>query len=236
MGHACSGGSLYKNHGTCLKGMLVEGRIDKGGAEDFLHAVHLIDYSDVLPDATLRLELSKVKVRLCALRAKPEEVALFCATDESTLRVILSPTPRPNPRPYPDSDPEPCAHVAQVPMWIFTASTSEHATRCMDRVGVVDLPWRGIIDTRTCKLETKHSRSSFEAAMAAAGVSEPSACVFCDDSVKNINAAKEVGWRTVLVGLTDCNHRPARGSNVLRPMRTWRRFATCATAVPELFS
>jgi len=174
--------SLYKNHGTCLKGMLVEGRIDKGGAEDFLHAVHLIDYSDVLPDATLRLELSKVKV----------------------------------------------------PMWIFTASTSEHATRCMDRVGVVDLPWRGIIDTRTCKLETKHSRSSFEAAMAAAGVSEPSACVFCDDSVKNINAAKEVGWRTVLVGLTDRDtgariECPAADAHVasLRDLRT---------AVPELFS
>jgi putative hydrolase of the HAD superfamily/pyrimidine and pyridine-specific 5'-nucleotidase len=32
---------------------------------------------------------------------------------------------------------------------------------------------------------------------------EPRACVFADDSVKNIKAAKEVGWRTVLVGLYD---------------------------------
>ena len=90
-----------------------------------------------------------------------------------------------------------------VPAWIFTASTAEHASRCLERVGIGSLPWKGIIDTRSCKLETKHSRSSFEAAMKIAGVTEPSSCVFCDDSVKNIRAAKAVGWRTVLVGLYD---------------------------------
>ena len=90
-----------------------------------------------------------------------------------------------------------------VPSWIFTASTSEHAKRCLERVGIGALPWRGVIDTRSCKLETKHSPSSFEAAMREAGVSDPRRCVFCDDSVKNIKAAKAVGWRTVLVGLYD---------------------------------
>ena len=65
------------------------------------------------------------------------------------------------------------------------------------------MPWRGVIDTRSCELETKHPRSSFEAAMRIAGVSDPAACVFCDDSVKNIVAAKQVGWRTVLIGLYD---------------------------------
>ena len=56
---------------------------------------------------------------------------------------------------------------------------------------------------QVCKLETKHSPSSFEAAMAFAGVVEPTACVLLDDSVKNIRAAKAMGWSTVLVGLTD---------------------------------
>ena len=39
--------------------------------------------------------------------------------------------------------------------------------------------------------------------MRLAGVLDPKACVFCDDSVKNIIAAKAIGWRTVLVGLND---------------------------------
>ena len=36
--------NLYKTHGTCLKGLLVEGRIDAAGVEDFLHEVHQISY------------------------------------------------------------------------------------------------------------------------------------------------------------------------------------------------
>ena len=142
---------LYKTHGTCLKGMLVEGIIDDAGVEDYLTKVHDIDYSDIGADPELRATLAKVRA----------------------------------------------------PSWIFTASTREHALRCMTKLGVADLPWREIIDTRSCKLETKHARSSFEAAMKVANVSDPAACVFCDDSVKNIKAAKAIGWRTVLVGDRD---------------------------------
>ena len=39
--------------------------------------------------------------------------------------------------------------------------------------------------------------------MRVAGVEDARACVFCDDSVKNIVAAKAIGWRTVLVGKKD---------------------------------
>jgi len=144
--------------------------------------VHLIDYSDIVPDLPLREELAKLKT----------------------------------------------------PAWIFTASTSEHARRCLERVGIGDLPWKGVIDTRSCSLETKHSRSSFEAAMKIADVSDPTTCVFCDDSVKNIKAAKAVGWRTVLVGLYErdsgkriiCAEADAHIAS-LHGLRS---------AVPELFS
>lgn len=142
---------LYKEHGTCLKGLLEEKILDSAGVEDFLHQVHLIDYEDISPDSSLRSMLERLSA----------------------------------------------------PSWIFTASTREHAQRCMTKVGILDLDWRGIIDTRSCKLETKHSESSFKAAMYAASVTDPSTCIFCDDSVKNIKAAKEIGWRTVLVGLHD---------------------------------
>ena len=53
---------LYKTHGTCLKGLLVEGLIDTKGVEDFLHSVHQIDYSDIHSDPTLRGELSRLCV------------------------------------------------------------------------------------------------------------------------------------------------------------------------------
>ena len=101
--------ALYKQHGTCLKGMLAEGIMTEDGAEDFLIKVHEIDYSDIAPD--------------------PKLVA--------TLGGLMAPT------------------------WVFTASTREHAQRCLARVGLTDaVAWRGIVDTRTCKLETKHSRDT----------------------------------------------------------------------------
>jgi putative hydrolase of the HAD superfamily/pyrimidine and pyridine-specific 5'-nucleotidase len=59
--------------------------------------------------------------------------------------------------------------------------------------------FEGIVDTRTCKLESKYSRSAFEAAMAAAGVSDPTRCILLDDSINNIKMAKEVGFVTILV-------------------------------------
>lgn len=40
--------------------------------------------------------------------------------------------------------------------WVFTASTVVHATKCMECVGIADL-FEGIVDTRTCKLESKYS-------------------------------------------------------------------------------
>jgi hypothetical protein len=141
--------------------------------------------------------------------------------------------------------------------FVFTASTKEHATRCLARVlgdaALVDTLFAGLIDTRTCGLATKvrktpswprswanfnflslyprgntwanlhrlgqpntllatkHAPASFEAAMAAAGVPRDPAtgafaaaavagCVLLDDSVRNIQRAKAMGWRTVLVG------------------------------------
>ena len=169
--------ALYKKHGTCLKGLLVEGRIDRGGTEEFLREVHDISYEDISPDPPLRAELANLTS----------------------------------------------------PAWVFTASTSEHANRCLDRLGLAGLPWRGVIDTRSCELETKHSTHSFLRAMEYVGLlSLPPAgesdgngngstrlsddeaiaaasvhagrCLLIDDSVKNIVTAKKMGWCTVLIG------------------------------------
>ena len=93
---------------------------------------------------------------------------------------------------------------------VFTAGTHEHAKRCMHALGLGDrLRLQGIVDVRACNFETKHSSSSFEAALARARACDPSLshedCILCDDSERNIQRAKAMGWTTVLVG-------PARGS------------------------
>jgi putative hydrolase of the HAD superfamily/pyrimidine and pyridine-specific 5'-nucleotidase len=89
------------------------------------------------------------------------------------------------------------------PRWVFTAAPKEHAERCLARVGIPAELFLGIIDCHACNLQTKHSPASFRVAMEIAGVTDPGACLLCDDSVKNIEAAKRMGWRTVLVGKTD---------------------------------
>ena len=150
--------ALYKEHGTCLKGMLAEGIISDGLVEDYLEKVHDIDYSDIDPDPAVRDVISR------------------CVTKDRR--------------------------------FVFTASTKEHASRCLARVlapSTVDDLFSVIVDTRTCKLDTKHSPASFAAAMDAAGVpsdvraSGPAACILLDDSVTNIKCAKQMGWTTVLV-------------------------------------
>lgn len=86
-----------------------------------------------------------------------------------------------------------------IPKYIFTASVKDHAQRCLKALGIDDL-FVDIIDVKSCNLATKHSTESFEAAMRIAGVTNPESCVFLDDSTKNIEAAREVGWRAFLVG------------------------------------
>jgi FMN phosphatase YigB (HAD superfamily) len=91
--------------------------------------------------------------------------------------------------------------------FVFTASTKEHASRCLAKVFspmTADDLFTTIVDTRVCELETKHHESSFRKAMAACNVppTEGQKCILLDDSVTNIKKAKAMGWTTVLVGKT----------------------------------
>lgn len=92
-----------------------------------------------------------------------------------------------------------------IPKYIFTASVSHHAIRCIKALGIDDL-FVDVIDCKKCNLETKHSHHSFRLAMEIARVDIPELCLFFDDSVKNIRAANEMGWRSVLVGRINRDH------------------------------
>lgn len=87
-----------------------------------------------------------------------------------------------------------------IPRYIFTASVAAHARRCLQALGIEEYFPAIIIDCKQCDLETKHSLHSFHKAMEIAGVQDPQACLFLDDSITNIEAARRVGWRAILVG------------------------------------
>jgi pyrimidine 5'-nucleotidase len=70
-----------------------------------------------------------------------------------------------------------------VKRWIFTASSREHAMRCLKRVGIEDL-FEGIIDCRAVNQVTKHDPEAFRIAMEMAGAKDPSRCMLLDDSVQ----------------------------------------------------
>eukprot|EP00526_Cylindrotheca_closterium_P015746 CAMPEP_0113621472 /NCGR_PEP_ID=MMETSP0017_2-20120614/10973_1 /TAXON_ID=2856 /ORGANISM="Cylindrotheca closterium" /LENGTH=265 /DNA_ID=CAMNT_0000531219 /DNA_START=58 /DNA_END=855 /DNA_ORIENTATION=- /assembly_acc=CAM_ASM_000147 len=89
---------------------------------------------------------------------------------------------------------------------VFTASIQEHATRCMQALGIYDsfivknqFP---IIDVRSVNFYTKHDVEALEFAqkIVQCPVDYSSRCILVDDSQTNIRVAKQAGWQTVLVG------------------------------------
>ncbi|KAF4658047.1 hypothetical protein FOZ61_005884 [Perkinsus olseni] len=85
-----------------------------------------------------------------------------------------------------------------VPTWVLTVGPMQHCLRCLTFLGIRDL-LPNVIDTAMCNFETKRKSPCYRIAMNIAGVSDPSACILVDDSPANLEAAKQVGWRTVLV-------------------------------------
>ena len=119
-----------------------------------------------------------------------------------------------------------------VKRYIFTASTREHAMRCLRRVGIDDL-FDGIIDCRDVNLVTKHDPDAFRLAMQRAGAKDPSRCMLLDDSVQNIRTAKSLGMRTCLVGLYDRES----GERIVGPEADYEvnRLIELEDALPNLF-
>ncbi|PVU86040.1 hypothetical protein BB559_006700 [Furculomyces boomerangus] len=84
--------------------------------------------------------------------------------------------------------------------WAFTNAGLPHATRVLKTLGVNDL-FEGIIycDYTEPDFPCKPYPEAYIKAMKMAGVSDPKKCFLVDDSIKNINAAKEMGWTAILV-------------------------------------
>lgn len=83
--------------------------------------------------------------------------------------------------------------------WIFTNSDANHTRRVMDILGVSDC-FEGIIDIHTLEFFSKPNREAYQHALRIAGEPDASKCAYLDDSTRNLLPARQMGFRTVLVG------------------------------------
>jgi len=90
----------------------------------------------------------------------------------------------------------------RVQKFIFTAGIRSHVQRCCQALGVEDVIFsdsRPIIDARTCNFGSKYSAESFEICVKEISTFlkmdvDPKDLVFVDDTLKNVQCAKENGW------------------------------------------
>ena len=101
---------------------------------------------------------------------------------------------------YLKPDPQIAAMLASIlhKKFIFTNADTAHAKRVLNCLGFANL-FQGIIDIRAMDFHCKPEPHVYQLAMRLAGVSEPDNCVLIDDSPRNILAAHNYGFFTVLV-------------------------------------
>ncbi len=81
---------------------------------------------------------------------------------------------------------------------IFTNSTTEHASRVLDRLGITG-HFEEILDVRSMGYRSKKSIEVHQRALERVGASGPD-CMLVEDSLHNLTPAKTLGMTTVLVG------------------------------------
>jgi len=108
--------------------------------------------------------------------------------------------------------------------WVFTNADEAHAKRCLERLGMDQGLFDGIISFDSIMLSAhkeglvapkpglngkpgplypivcKPSRDAFRLALRQCGASDPSRVVFIDDSPRNMQGGKAMGMTTVMVG------------------------------------
>jgi len=80
-------------------------------------------------------------------------------------------------------------------VWALTNANINHASRVLRNLGVDDL-FEGVVycDYSIPNFACKPEHEFYDEAMIRAAVSNPAQCLFVDDSLKNVRAAKALGW------------------------------------------
>jgi len=82
---------------------------------------------------------------------------------------------------------------------IFTNSDQNHALRVLGQLAL-DGIFERIIDVLDVAPYCKPQPEAFEKALLMMGKPDPARCVIIDDSLRNIQTAREMGFKTILVG------------------------------------
>jgi pyrimidine 5'-nucleotidase len=101
-------------------------------------------------------------------------------------------------------DPALRAMLRNIPQrkFIFTNADRNHARRVLNRLQVADC-FDGIVDILDVSPYCKPMPEAFATALQLAEVSDPRECMFLDDGLKNLAAARALGFYTIRVGSGD---------------------------------
>lgn len=84
--------------------------------------------------------------------------------------------------------------------WIFTNADYKHAEQVLGLLGIRDL-FSGIIDVLDTNPWCKPQPQAFEIGLRKAGNPDPTTCLFIDDRIPNLDMAKALGMKTLLVDI-----------------------------------
>jgi putative hydrolase of the HAD superfamily len=85
------------------------------------------------------------------------------------------------------------------PKWIFTNADDQHAHRVVDVLNLHGC-FEGVIDVRALNYHCKPEEFAYRKALTLAGSQYPNRCLLFDDSVRNLDGARQFGFQTVHVG------------------------------------
>ena len=82
---------------------------------------------------------------------------------------------------------------------VFTNATRKHAERVLSALGIADC-FEEIVDIYAIQPYCKPQHEAFDIALRMARIDDPRQCLFVDDTGKNLDAARAMGFVTVKVG------------------------------------
>lgn len=110
--------------------------------------------------------------------------------------------------------------------WIFTNSDRDHANRVLRELELEGC-FEGVIDIRAIQFACKPEPAAYQAALAITGQADPRRCLILDDSIVNLQTARQFGMTTVLVNRVGMPHPEAD--------YTVRHVLELRQALPELW-
>lgn len=102
---------------------------------------------------------------------------------------------------YIHPDPELRQMLVTLPLrrFVFTNADHDHAKRVLQTLEIADC-FEGIIDVRAIHFYCKPEPQAYQIALEIARVHDPKQCIYLDDSLVNLAAARKLGFYTILVG------------------------------------